>query len=56
MTKKCYSECKKLSKEKCPKYERCMYCNGKTRKFCRLSTKYKYDSECNITRRFRPYF
>jgi hypothetical protein len=53
MTKRCYSECKKLTKEKCPKQERCMYCNGKTRKFCRLSTKYKYDSECNITRRFR---
>lgn len=51
--KRCISECKQLTKKKCPLHEKCIYCNGQTRKYCRLSSKYKYDSECNITRRFR---
>jgi len=40
-TKHKFSVCKKLSKEKCNENNKCAFTNGKTRKFCRLSPKYK---------------
>lgn len=49
-TKKCFSKCRKLPQNKCgPNI--CKYINGKKYKYCRLSHKYKLDTQCNITKK-----
>jgi len=53
MVKRCASTCKNRDTVDCNKTYRCSYTNGKKRKYCRLSGKYKMNKpNCNITRRF----
>ena len=50
--KKCFSKCRKKSKNECgPKI--CKFIDGKKYKYCRLGFKYKMDDKCNITRRIK---
>lgn len=51
--KKCVSGCKGFENEICEKAPRCAYINSTTRKYCRLSSKYKMGKppKCNITKR-----
>ena len=50
---KCVSSCKQFTETECNP-PRCRYINGKTRKYCRLSHKYKMNkSTCNISRRIK---
>jgi len=51
--KKCVSGCKGFENEICEKAPRCAYINSSTRKYCRLSSKYKMGKppKCNITKR-----
>ena len=39
--KKCVSHCKGRKLSRCLKHKKCSIINGKTRKFCRLSSKYR---------------
>lgn len=50
---RCFSKCRKVKEEDCVEKQKCKYVNGKTRKYCRLSTKYKMDKSCNVTRKFK---
>ena len=47
----CTSICKDLSHKQCKKKETCKYYNGRARHYCRLSHEYKYDNNCNLTRK-----
>ena len=38
---RCVSTCQKKSLDNCKSNSKCIYVNGKTRKYCRLSYKYK---------------
>ena len=46
-TKKCFSKCRKVPKDKCTQQEQCIYINGQKYKYCRLSHKYYLDDKCN---------
>jgi hypothetical protein len=47
--KKCISNCTdKKTLDECNTDSKCAYANGKIRKFCRLSYKYTFDTDCNI--------
>ena len=50
---RCFSKCRKIKEEDCVEKQKCKYINGNTRKYCRLSTKYKMDKSCNVTRKFK---
>jgi len=50
---RCFSKCRKIKKEECGEKQKCKYIDGNTRKYCRLSTKYKMDKSCNVTRKFK---
>jgi len=50
MVKKCFSHCRKKPFDDC-KTRFCNFTNGKTRKYCRLSSKYKLDKECNVIKK-----
>lgn len=51
---RCRSTCRKKTATDCTKSYRCSYANGPTRKYCRLSAKYKMHKppECRVTRRY----
>jgi len=51
--KKCVSGCKGFDNTICEKATRCAYINSSTRKYCRLSSKYKMGKppKCNVTKR-----
>jgi len=50
---RCRSTCRKKTAADCTKSNRCSYTNGSTRKYCRLSAKYKMKPpECRVTRRY----
>ena len=51
MVKRCFSICRKKELTDCERSRFCQYANGKTRKYCRLSRKYKLDKECNIVKK-----
>ena len=54
MPKKCISICKGKPEDECNTEEKCKYINGKTRKYCRLSYRYKMNkTNCNITRKYK---
>jgi hypothetical protein len=48
---KCKSVCKDLAPNECNRKITCKYCDGRIRHYCRLSHKYKYDDNCNLTRK-----
>jgi hypothetical protein len=51
--KKCLSICNEFSENECNP-PRCKYINGKSRKYCRISHKYKMNKvNCNVTRRIK---
>jgi hypothetical protein len=50
---RCFSKCRKIKKEECGEKQKCKYIDRNTRKYCRLSTKYKKDKSCNVTRKFK---
>ena len=52
--KKCISICKGKPTDECNTNEKCKYINGKTRKYCRLSYRYKMNkTNCNFTRKYK---
>ena len=53
-TKKCVSGCKLLDRSICTRSTRCKFVDGQTRKYCRLSSKYKMNkSNCNVVKRIK---
>ena len=49
---RCVSTCQKKSLDNCKSNSKCIYVNGKTRKYCRLSYKYKMNKlSCNVTKK-----
>jgi hypothetical protein len=52
--KRCISGCKFLEREICTRSTRCKYVDGKTRKYCRLSSGYKMNaSNCKVVKRIK---
>lgn len=48
-SKKCISNCTdKKTLDECNTDSKCAYANGNVRKFCRLSSKHTFDTDCNI--------
>jgi len=48
----CISSCKKLEKSVCEKTPKCKYVNTTSRKYCKLSSKYKKEKpDCKIVNR-----
>jgi hypothetical protein len=54
-TKKCVSGCKGFHTDICNQAPKCAYINGNTRKYCRLSSKFKMGKppKCNVTKRIK---
>ena len=51
---KCFSKCKGLLQHDCDiKTPNCMFTKGTKYKYCRLSTKYRMDKKCVVTRKYR---
>jgi hypothetical protein len=55
VVKKCVSGCKGFPTTICDGAPRCSYVNGNTRKYCRLSSKFKLGKppKCNVTKRIQ---
>ena len=51
MTKRCFSACRKRNPKDCiTRY--CNYIKGPKREFCRLTPRYKLNSDCIITKKY----